>query len=264
MKNIIYAALIAILACESFAGERGLDLYLLIGQSNMAGRGEVESQDQKEHPRVLTLNKENEWVPAVDPIHFDKKQAGVGPGRTFGLEMAEHDPTARIGLIPCAVGGTSIRKWVPGAADSKTDTHPYDDMLVRLQVALQSGTVKGILWHQGESDAKMGEDGIYEAALIELIERVRAECGNPEIPFVIGQLGKFPDRPWSDGRIKVDAAHQRVAAQIPHCGFVSSEGLQDKGDLTHFSADAARELGRRFAVKMIELQRDVFSREKQR
>ena len=66
-----------------------LDLYLLIGQSNMAGRGKVEDSDRVVHPRVWTLNKSDEWVPAIDPLHFDKPAAvGVGLGRTFGLEIA--------------------------------------------------------------------------------------------------------------------------------------------------------------------------------
>lgn len=68
----------------------------------MAGRGFVEKQDQKKNPRVLSLNKANEWVPAVDPVHFDKHMAGVGPGRTFGLVMAKQNPKVQIGLIPCA------------------------------------------------------------------------------------------------------------------------------------------------------------------
>jgi hypothetical protein len=245
------------LTALSSAAEKPMDLYLLIGQSNMAGRGKVEPEDQKKTPRVLTLSKANGWVPAVDPIHFDKKRAGVGPGRTFGIAMAEHNSAVTIGLIPCAVGGTSIRKWQPGAEDSKTDTRPHDDMLVRLQVALKSGEVKGILWHQGESDGKMGELGTYAAALTQLIERVRTECGSPEIPFVIGQLGQFEGRPWSAGRIAVDAAHQEVARTVPRCAFVSSEGLADKGGLTHFGAAAARELGKRFAAAMVKLRTET-------
>lgn len=231
-----------------------LDLYLLIGQSNMAGRGEVTPEDRKKPQRVWTLDKENQWVPAQSPIHFDKKVAGVGPGRTFGIEMAEQSRSAEIGLIPCAVGGTSIRIWVPGGFDKKTEVYPYDDMLKRLKVAMESGTVKGVLWHQGEADGKMGERGKYEPALVELIERVRAECGDPDLPFVIGQLGQFEGRPWSEGRTKVDGAHQAVAEKVANVGFVSSAGLKDKGDQTHFSAEAARELGKRFAAKMIELQ----------
>lgn len=249
-------SVVALICAASFlaAKPKQLDLYLLIGQSNMAGRGEVASQDLKKHSRVWTLDKENQWVVARDPIHFDKKVAGVGPGRSFGIEMAEHSSQAEIGLVPCAVGGTSIRLWQPGGFDSKTEAHPYDDMLARLKVAMESGTVKGVLWHQGEADGKMGERGKYEPALIELIERVRTECGNADLPFVIGQLGQFEGRPWSEGRKLVDTAQQAVAEDLPSVGFVSSEGLEDRGDQTHFSADAARELGKRFATKMIELQ----------
>jgi len=235
--------------------EAPLNLYLLIGQSNMAGRGDVEEQDRTPHPRVLTLNKENEWVPAIDPIHFDKPVAGVGPGRTFGLMMSGHRPLARIGLIPCAVGGTSIRKWQPGAWDEKTKTHPYDDMLKRLRLARQSGVVKGILWHQGESDGKMGTNGTYAEALTTLIDRLRIECNDPNLPIVIGQLGQFAQRPWTEGRIKVDQAHRHVVKQIKHAAFASSQGLNDRGDLVHFDAQSARLLGKRFAEKMIEIQK---------
>ena len=79
-------------------------LFLLVGQSNMAGRGTLEEQDKKPHARVLMLNKAGEWVPAVDPLHFDKPAAGVGLGKTFATLIAEANPDVTIGLIPCAVG----------------------------------------------------------------------------------------------------------------------------------------------------------------
>ena len=60
-------------------------LYLLIGQSNMAGRGAIEEQDKTPHPRVLKFTKENTWAAAIDPLHFDKPAiAGVGLGSSFG------------------------------------------------------------------------------------------------------------------------------------------------------------------------------------
>ena len=99
-------------------------LFLLVGQSNMAGRGVVTPADQKEDPRVLTLNKEGAWVPAVDPIHFDKTSAGVGLGRTFGITLAGATPGVTIGLIPCAVGGSPIDSWRPGAFYQATRFEP--------------------------------------------------------------------------------------------------------------------------------------------
>lgn len=84
----------------------------------MAGRGAVAPQDRGPRPRVLTLNRAGEWVPAVDPVHFDKWGAGLG--RTFGLQIAAAAPRATVGLIPCAVGGSPIDSWKPGALDEAT------------------------------------------------------------------------------------------------------------------------------------------------
>lgn len=234
--------------------QHDLDVYVLIGQSNMAGRGLVEDQDRAVVPRVLTWTKDNAWAPAVDPLHFDKKMAGVGPGRTFGIVMAEENPSRTIGLVPCAVGGTSIRLWQPGAYDQKTDTHPYGDMLARVTKAAQHGTLKGILWHQGESDSAMGSKGTYQEALVDLVNRLRKDLDAPHVPFVVGQLGRFDGNPWNDGRKRVDLAHKRLSGMVYNTGFVYSDDLTDKGDRAHFDASSARTLGRRFALKMLELQ----------
>jgi len=94
-------------------------LFLLVGQSNMAGRGTVTEADKIPHARVLMLNKAGEWVPAVDPLHFDKPAAvGVGLGRSFADAVAAATPGATIGLIPCAVGGSPIDAWQPGYNNS--------------------------------------------------------------------------------------------------------------------------------------------------
>ncbi len=107
-------------------------MFLLVGQSNMAGRGKVSEEDQKPRERVLMLSKEAKWVPAVDPLHFDKPGiAGVGLGRSFGLEIAKAHPDITVGLIPCAVGGSPISSWEPGQFYKPTNSHPYDDALRR-------------------------------------------------------------------------------------------------------------------------------------
>ncbi|VGO11764.1 Carbohydrate acetyl esterase/feruloyl esterase [Pontiella desulfatans] len=241
---------VVVWALATHGGERKtMDLYLLIGQSNMAGRGKVEEQDRKPHPQVFTLNKEKAWVPAVDPIHFDKSIAGVGPGRAFGIAMAEHDPEARIGLVPCAVGGTSITAWVPGVEHAKSKKHLYDDMLARLKVAQESGTVKGILWHQGESDGKRTSQ--YMERLAALIAALREELGNPGLPFVAG-LVEMDDRDGKEPRA-INGILLKLPEVVPNTAVASSEGLTTQ-DGTHFDSASQRELGKRFAEKMIELQ----------
>lgn len=225
----------------------GMQLFLLAGQSNMAGRGDVAEQDRTPHPRVWMLNRAMVWAPAVEPMHFDKPIAAVGPGRAFALAIADAYPTAHIGVIPTAVGGSPITAWEPGILYKETGAYPWDDAIRRAKAAMPQGELRGILWHQGESDGTDAAAPLYEARLRSLIARFRAELGNASLPFLIGQLGRFEGKPWTAGYQQVDAAHQRVAADTPNVAFVSSEGLRDKGDQLHFSADAARELGRRYA-----------------
>ena len=222
-------------------------LYLLIGQSNMAGRGPVDAESKVPHPRVLMLNKNREWVPATDPMHFDKAVAGVGPGLAFGKRMAEENSKIRIGLIPCAVGGTPISAWVPGKEDKSTHTHPYDDMLERARVAMQAGVMKGILWHQGEADRSNPD---YGKRLTELIEQLRKDLSAPDVPFVAGEL-----TPFNPKNAAATAAFNAVVRGLSMRNYacVSGEGLEHRGDNTHYDTASARILGQRYAEKIKEL-----------
>lgn len=228
-------------------------LFLLVGQSNMAGRGVVEEQDKTPHPRVLMLSKENQWVPATDPMHFDKPAAGVGLGKTFGQIVAEANPDVTIGLIPCAVGGSPIDAWKPGVFYPPTKSHPWDDMVKRVEAALPAGTLKGILWHQGESDSTAKDAPVYEAKLHDLIKRLRELVKVPDVPFIAGQMGKFDGVPWNPEKEIVDKAHQSLPNKVPHTAFVSAEGLKHKGDKVHFDAASYRELGKRYAEAYLKM-----------
>lgn len=230
-----------------------LQLFLLAGQSNMAGRGELADEDRAPHPRVWAFDRDRRWQPAVDPIHFDKPIAAVGPGRSFGLAIARAFPDAHVGLIPAAVGGSPISAWRPGVRYDETGAFPWDEAIARVKEAIRDGELKAILWHQGESDAKADAAPEYEARLRDLISRFRTTLGDPELPFLVGQLGRFPGRPWDRWWEQVDAAHRRVAADTRNVVFVSSAGLADKGDHLHFSAEAARELGARYARAYLDL-----------
>ncbi len=236
-------------------------LFLLVGQSNMAGRGKIAEQDRKPIPHVVKLSQAGKWVPAVDPLHFDKPPiVGVGLGRSFAAEVARHvtadDPQVMIGLIPCAVGGSPIASWEPGGYHASTKTHPWDDAMVRAKRALQDGTLKGILWHQGESDAKPKLAEVYEQKLHTLIARFRSELDAPAVPFIAGQMGQFPERPWDASRKQVDAAHRNLPEKVSGTAFVVSDGLTHKGDEVHFDAKSYRTLGRRYAQAFLQLAGD--------
>ncbi len=233
------------------APDPNFHLYLLVGQSNMAGRGAVDEDSKKADPRIVMLTKGLEWAPATDPLHFDKPVAGVGPGLAFGKIMAAKVPAARIGLIPCAVGGTSIKLWVPDAFDSVTRTHPYSDMLDRLKVAQKEGVIKGIIWHQGEADRSAPD--AYGALLRDLVARMRRDCG-AEVPFVAGEISSF-DSNTTELTQRFNAAIHALEGKIERFNCVSTEGLSHKGDRVHYDTASARSLGERYAEKMAELQK---------
>jgi hypothetical protein len=230
-------------------------IFLLIGQSNMAGRGAVEEQDVQIDPRVLSLDPQGNWVPAVDPLHHDKpSMVGVGPGRAFALDYAEEHPGVTVGLVPSAAGGSAIDAWQAGGFHAQTKSHPYDEAITRAKLAQQAGVIRGFLWHQGESDSKAGLAEVYEDKLADLIDRLRTELDAHQAPFLIGQIGNFAERPWDDYRRMVDRAQQNIAMRVPFTTFVSSDGLQHKGDQVHFDSASARELGHRYFRALMKLQ----------
>jgi hypothetical protein len=228
-----------------------LKLFLLIGQSNMSGRGIVEPQDQVADLRVWMFRKSGAWTPAVDPLHQDKsKIAGVGMGRTFAFTVADAEPGTTIGLIPCAVGGTLIERWVPTG-------DLYVAALKQTKLAMQHGELVGILWHQGEANSTTAERMAgYEDALASMIAGLRKDLDAPNIPIVVGQIGPFlaKKRPLS-----VDFNRRIVAFATtqPHMACVTSEGLTSIGDEVHFDAKSQRELGRRYAVAYLKLCADA-------
>ena len=229
-------------------------LFLLAGQSNMAGRGDVEAEDKQPHARVLMLSKDGNWVPAVDPMHYDKTNAGVGLGRTFGKVLADGNTNITIGLIPAACGGSPISAWEPGAYFDQTTSHPYDDAIARARLAMKQGTLKAILWHQGESDGDPRLAPLYKAKLEQLIARFRKDLDAPDLPVIVGQLGQFEKAPWSQSTKMVNDAQIAVAKEMKNVGFVSSDGLLSKSDNLHFDARSQREFGKRYAEAYLKTQ----------
>jgi hypothetical protein len=238
---------------QTFRGKKKVSVYLLVGQSNMAGRGKVEGTDSTTRSNIWMLNKEENWVPAREPLAFDKPAVvGVGPGYAFAREIADADPSATICLVPSAVGGTRIDLWKPGAYDSVTKTHPYDDAIRRIKKALQSGELKGIIWHQGESDANITLSSSYENKLRELIQRFRTELNAPSVPFILGEIGDF--KPGENKEIPViNSIIRAVAASTKNAALAESKGLTHKGDFTHFDAASAREFGKRYAAAFLSI-----------
>jgi hypothetical protein len=260
-KFLLCASLAALTAsAQTKAGARGvtlpvkakLHLYLLMGQSNMAGRGEFGPEDKSPHARVLMFTLAGQWEPALEPITHDKPTLlGVGPGLAFGKAMAEKAPGVTIGLVSCAFGGTPLRRWQHGG-------DLYSNAVQRATLAMRDGTLRGMLWHQGESDSGAATNALsYGDRLAKMVQDIRADLAAPNLPFVAGQIGEFlydrgPEHtPYA--RV-VNEAIAKLPEKIPAAGCVPSKGLNHKGDVLHFGAESQRELGRRYAAVMLQLQ----------
>lgn len=219
-------------------------LFLLIGQSNMSGRAPLDSSDEKTNPNILMLDKENRWVVAKDPLHFDKpKVVGIGPGLSFAQALLTHLPKgARIGLIPCAWGGSPINVWQP---DSIYLHHkPYNEAIERSKIAMHRGVLTGILWHQGESDNNPVKAAKYLNEITTLVGRLRNDLQSPKTPFIAGEIGYFAKHDY------INPVIDSIPAVVSYSGVVSAVGLKDKGDKTHFNTKSAMELGKRYAKVM--------------
>jgi hypothetical protein len=227
-----------------------LELYLLIGQSNMAGRAKADETSKIPHPRVFMFTKEMTWTPATDPIHFDKPGASVGPGLSFGKAMAEKHPDATIGLIPCAFGGSPLGRWEKGG-------DLYQTALTCCQAAMKTGKIAGILWHQGESDSlKVEWSESYEKRLTKMITDLRADLDAGDVPFIAAEiLEVLYGNPTYPGAEKVNAALRKIPSDVASAACIPAHGLVDGGDHLHLDTGSQRELGRRYAEEMEKLQK---------
>ncbi len=218
------------------------DIYLLIGQSNMAGRAPFTKEEEAPIKGCFLLNEEGEWQPAKNPLNAyssirkDLKMQKMNPGYGFSLRMLAVKKNTTLGLVVNAQGGTRIEQWGKG-------TKFYAEAIRRTKEAQQrGGTLKGILWHQGESNASKPNG--YLEKLKSLIADLRKDLDSPDLPFVAGQV---------NGAKPINEQIAKLPASVPHTGFVSSQGLKTM-DGTHFDHDSMKLLGERYADEMLKMQ----------
>ncbi len=238
-------------------------VFLLLGQSNMAGRGVVDPGDRVGDSRILAQQADGRWVVAREPLHWDKPRvAGVGPGLAFARTLLPKlTPGASIGLIPAAFGGTRVAWWQKDYDGTQRwqSGETYFQNAVACARAVPKGSLAGALWIQGESDkgaAALDGGGAYRRDLHAFIRDLRAELGAPELPFVVATL-----KPWSTDNSQVlNAIFLALPKEIPHTAVVDTnapalEGLlkNKADDPPHYDSPSARRLGELFAREMLPL-----------
>ncbi|MGU3375166.1 sialate O-acetylesterase [Chryseobacterium sp. M5A1_1a] len=216
--------------------------FLMIGQSNMAGRGFV-----KEVPPIydehIKMQRNGLWQIMSEPINFDRPSAGVGLSASFAAAWRLDNEQDEIGLIPCADGGTSLDDWAIGGA-------LFENAISQARLAQRTSQISGILWHQGESDSSPEKAEKYCEKFSKIIEALRQELTIPDVPLIIGGLGDFlPNGIFGQyfaSYSLINQALEEFARTYANSYFVTAEGLTANADGIHFNALSQRILGLRY------------------
>ena len=233
------------------------DVFLLIGQSNMAGRGYmIEGDDKVIDKNVFILDDAGNIVPACNPLNqyssirkeLSKQQ--IGPG--FGFAKRLSKKTGRkILLVVNARGGTTMDQWAKGSGGNGY----YEEAVRRTKTAMEFGTLKAIIWHQGCGDAKKSD--VYMSKLSSFVQSLRDDLG-VSVPFIAGELGQ-----WRSHVTDFNTRLHTISEYIPDSDWVSSKGCtpivtkksDGKPDMKdpHFDRKSQLLMGRRYADKVLKI-----------
>ncbi|KAJ0971013.1 hypothetical protein J5N97_018972 [Dioscorea zingiberensis] len=239
-------------------------IFILAGQSNMAGRGGVVNgtwdhiipPECSPDPSILRLNAHLRWEPAHEPLHADidvLKTCGVGPGMAFANAIRSAGCKGEIGLVPCAIGGTNISEWEKG-------TGLYERMLRRTRAAVEEGggSVAALLWYQGESDAKeRAEAEAYAGRMVRMVRDLRADLAAPHLLVIQVALAS------SEGNFTEIVREAQKGIKLPNVVCVDAKGLALEEDNLHLTTQSQVHVGKMLAAAYLRhakshLQRSLF------
>ena len=222
---------------------------LIIGQSNMAGRGFVHEVEPIVNDKIFVL-RNGRWRAMYVPVNPDRVKSGINLVESFADRYAK-DHEADVGIIPCADGGSCLDQWVPGSL-------LFDHALFQAKLAQRTSTIAAVLWHQGESDCSPSRYPVYEEKLKTILDAFRKELDLYDVPFLLGGLGDYlefcPRKEHYENYVHINAALQSLAEKEPMMGFVPATGLGSNPDFLHFSAASLREFGNRYYGEFLKLE----------
>ena len=234
-----------------------VEIILLMGQSNMKGRGKIIAE-QTINPNIILMNMTNDkWYPAIHPLHItgvpdllDKSsKAGFGPGLDFAEALIKKNNSTLVALIPLAKGGSWIDLWSP-------EKDLYKETIRRTKKALNDFpkevkvSVKAALWLQGESDAKGDRYMVYEKKLKKIVKNLRLDLDAPNLPFISATIGTFMEGishkyPYYN---EINNILLNAGKNIDNYGCVDARLFgKDRGDHIHYNTASLQEIGKRYA-----------------
>ena len=274
--NLKKAALAMCAASAVYAApDPNFHIYLAFGQSNMEGQGSIESQDKTVDERFQILwsadngscsgKTKGQWAVAKPPLAHCNN-AKLGPTDYFGRTMVEKtDSKIRVGVVVVAVAGCSIKlfdkdnyqnyinsvktsqSWMTGYIN-QYGGNPYGRLIEIAKKAQEDGVIKGIIFHQGETDAG---DGQWPSAVKKVYDNIVKDLGlGNDIPFLAGEVLRNGVSAGANNNIA------KLPQQSKNFYVVSSEGFNQAlgdGQNVHFTSQEYRDFGKRYAEKMIEV-----------
>lgn len=255
LSGIILCYCLCFLSCCS-QQKKETHIFILMGQSNMSGYGEILLEDKIPVDNIFIIptkgGEKYEWQPAAHPLHNRLSSDRFGLGLPFSKEYLKKHPNVIIKLIPVAWGGAGIDNLNKG-----TDT--YNDGISKALFAQKEGEIKGVLWHQGESDTVNEElANSYESKLHQFIFDLRADLNAPNLPFVVGNLAEFYSKgkdhnaPERVKRIdQVKKTLRDLPSKVKYTGFVESSDCKSIDQhMVHFDRNSYIILGKRYAQEI--------------
>lgn len=216
--------------------------FLMLGQSNMAGRGFIHEVPPIVNERIQML-RNGRWQMMTEPINYDRPVAGISLAGSFAEAWSRQNLEDTIGLIPCAEGGSTLDEWA-------VDQTLFQHAITEAKFAMQNSELAGILWHQGESDSVNGNYKVYYKKFLLIIEALRKELNAPNIPLIIGGLGGFLGKEGFGKNCTeyqyLNEELQKFALEQDNCYFVTAEGLTSNPDGIHIDAISQRKFGLRY------------------
>ena len=254
------------------APDPNFHIYLAFGQSNMEGQGDIGDQDKTVNERFQVLwaadngscsgKTKGKWSTAVPPLAHCQG-AKLGPTDYFGRTMVEKtDPQIKVGVIVVAVAGCSIKlfdkdqykSYAQGQQSWMTQRintyggNPYGRLIEMAKKAQEEGVIKGIIFHQGETDAG---DGSWPSKVKGVYDNIIKDLGlESDIPFLAGEVLRSGVSKGANNNIA------KLPQQSKNFYVVSSEGFNQAlgdGQNVHFTSQEYRDFGKRYAEKMIEV-----------
>lgn len=269
MKRILYLLLFCLLTTGSFAQDKKFYIFLCFGQSNMEGAARYEAIDTTVDSRFQVLEAvdcptlgrtKGTWYTAVPPLC--RCRTGLSPADYFGRTMIAGLPkNIRVGVINVSIGGCKIelfdkdnyKSYVSSAPPwllnmvKEYDGDPYGRIVEMAKIAQKSGVIKGILMHQGESNAG---DTLWPQKVKVVYDNLMKDLNlkPKKVPLLAGEMVNTDQYGACAG---MNAIIATLPKTIPNTYIIPSTGCEGVKDRLHFSAAGYRELGERYGETML-------------